>query len=233
MFDTLPRKFQSQLLSLPETGMGYQLVELDFRKKISNEDRFFKAIVFNSSKYEILSNDDTEIKYGGISKRFLRVRDSFIHEFLNENEYELNSIKSLPIENLKISDKSVEYNGGAVDSPLQDTQSEEIFVRFSAFPDDTRVNFSDKSLIAGTFATTYKDAKYCLDNKLNINDGYALPNDLEIKYYYIIKPKSGTSIQRGIVQPAFGKTGGGEEVFFPTGTSSNTVEGPIDITVPI
>jgi hypothetical protein len=53
-------------------------------------------------------------------------------------------------------------------------------------------------------------------------DRYALPNDEEIKHAFMIVPKKSDKLQRGIVQPAFGKTGGGIEAYFNQGTSLNT-----------
>jgi hypothetical protein len=51
---------------------------------------------------------------------------------------------------------------------------------------------------------------------------YALPNEDEIKFvFYICQLKTDT-VQRGIVQPANDKRGGGEEAYFSNGTSPGT-----------
>ncbi len=40
--------------------------------------------------------------------------------------------------------------------------------------------------------------------------------------HFIFNPKKCDTLQRGIVQPAFGHNGGGDEVYFAKGTSNGT-----------
>jgi hypothetical protein len=56
-------------------------------------------------------------------------------------------------------------------------------------------------------------------------DRYALPNDDTIKYSFTIIPENIDKLQRGIVQPAFEKLGGGIEAYFDKGTSNGTYKG--------
>ena len=51
---------------------------------------------------------------------------------------------------------------------------------------------------------------------------YALPNNDEIKFAFHIRPVKKDTLQRGTVQPANGKRGGGKEVYFENGTSKDT-----------
>jgi hypothetical protein len=51
---------------------------------------------------------------------------------------------------------------------------------------------------------------------------YALPNDEQIQWAFYIRPKVGDTLQRGVVQPAYGHDGGGIEAYFENGTSDDT-----------
>lgn len=53
-------------------------------------------------------------------------------------------------------------------------------------------------------------------------DWYALPNNDEIKFAFYIQPLISDTLQRGRVQPAYGKGGGGKEVYFAKGTAKGT-----------
>ena len=50
---------------------------------------------------------------------------------------------------------------------------------------------------------------------------YALPSNDEIKFAFHIHPKKTDTLQRGTVQPANGKRGGGEEAYFAKLTIKN------------
>ena len=103
----------------------------------------------------------------------------------------------------------------------QQTNANEIFVRFVAYRNDRRLR-PNGSWRSGTYATTEQDAQ-------NIRTGmdavarYALPNPLPASYVFEGRPHTGTSIQRGTVLPAFGQPGGGIEVIFTNGTQPRTV----------
>jgi hypothetical protein len=54
-------------------------------------------------------------------------------------------------------------------------------------------------------------------------DYYSLPNPFTIKWLFYFKSISGDTFQRGTVQPSFGKKGGGKEYFFSNGTFKNSL----------
>jgi hypothetical protein len=113
---------------------------------------------------------------------------------------------------------------GAANSPVEMTGPQGIFKRFSAYHNDRRIT-GDGALLPGTYGTTDEDAR-------NVRTGreatarYALPNPMPAVYIFTIKPFGRTRLQKGIVQPRFGQPGGGVEVLFVDGTTSNTVTGP-------
>jgi len=60
----------------------------------------------------------------------------------------------------------------------------------------------------------------------NTNDDpverYALPSNNKIKFAFYIQPLKTDTLQKGTVQPAKGKRGGGKEAYFAEGTSAGT-----------
>ena len=98
-------------------------------------------------------------------------------------------------------------------------------IRFSAFYNDRRVDLINRLVYPGTYATTCKDASYCMNNHIDPRERYSLPNPMPVEYYFRILPNVGTPVQMGMVQPAFGHSGGGVEALFSTGTSPGTVWG--------
>jgi len=65
----------------------------------------------------------------------------------------------------------------------------------------------------------------CKASNDNPNDRYALPNNDKIQYAFHIKPLKSDTLQRGIVQPANDRRGGGKEAYFANGTSAGTFLG--------
>ncbi|MDX5479397.1 MAG: hypothetical protein LPJ98_13190, partial [Cyclobacteriaceae bacterium] len=114
---------------------------------------------------------------------------------------------------------------GAIDSPIENASGYESFTRLSAFENDRRIDFENKCLKDGSFTTTYFDYRVCVNFEDDPVDRYALPNDDAIKHAFTIVPEKIDMLQRGVVQPAFGKNGGGIEAYFEKGTSIGTYKG--------
>lgn len=77
-------------------------------------------------------------------------------------------------------------------------------------------------MLQGSFTTTLTDYNVSKAYKYDPVERYALPGNDEIKYAFYIVPDKIDTLQRGTVQPAFGKQGGGDEVYFANGTSKGT-----------
>lgn len=111
---------------------------------------------------------------------------------------------------------------GAIDNPVEFANGEEVFVRLSAFDNDRRIDKENRCLRPGSFTTTEADylvCKYLSDDPI---ERYALPNNDEIKWAFYIQPVGTDTLQRGTVQPANGKRGGGKEAYFEKGTAKGT-----------
>lgn len=115
-----------------------------------------------------------------------------------------------------------EQTGGAKDGKKEKANGDELFIRLSAFEDDIRIDKKNRCLLLGSYTTTASDALRCKIEGDNPNERYALPNEFPIKWAFYIQPTTVDSLQRGLVQEAFDKNGGGREVYFENGTSHRT-----------
>lgn len=223
--------------SLEETGMGYQVI----LAKLMNESEKKFYIVYNSEliidldyDFDIFKQRAFAIK--GIKLSLSEARPLYLDinsikvfsKSFTEDLIKLYSKNSNSFFEYKKENKNRRSGGkGAIDSPIELASGEEVFTRLSAFENDRRIDFEKKRLKDGSFTTTYLDYRDCIRYDDNPVDRYALPNDEEIKYAFTIIPRKFDKLQRGIVQPLFGKEGGGLEAYFNNGTSDGTFKGKI------
>jgi hypothetical protein len=213
----------TKLLSLPETGMGYQVIEA----KLFLEDTIRQYVVYNC---ELIIDLDTDFR---ANQR--QVIEKGLTTILAESKSWLISTDSIRLVSGKLpyDIKNLTYNKitknkrhsdgkGAKENPKEYTDGNETFVRISAYENDKRIDFNKKRLIEGSYTTSLVDYYDCIITDDEPVDRYALPNDEKVKWAFYIRAKSVDVLQRGVVQPAFGHEGGGIEVFFENGTSDNT-----------
>jgi len=217
---------------LKETGMGYQIIAAKERYKA--EQRFY--IVYNSELILSLDNEYDLFKELAFKIKGLQVtlNQADPLSFDNSSIEVLSKAQSLDLVKRYSRESNSTYLGkednkgrhsgsrGATDSPIEDASGEELFTRLSAFENDRRIDFENNCLKDESFTTTYSDYKVCVNFQDDPVDRYALPNEEEIKNAFMILPKKSDKLLRGIVQPAFGKTGGGIEAYFEKGTSPYT-----------
>lgn len=221
----------NSLLSKPETGMGYQIIEAT-RAGSNTKEKF---CVYNGQLIIELDNSFKRYKDLAFTKTFSTILNESSLLNINTNSIQVLSKKNfinlsenlIPrIKLMSATDKSSKKRNtggkGALDSPKENANGIEVFVRVSAYEDDKRIDFVNKKLKEGSFTTTEQDYKDCYSTNDDPVDRYALPNDEKIKWAFYIKPKSNNILQRGIVQPDFGHDGGGIETYFENGTSDGT-----------
>jgi hypothetical protein len=208
---------QRKLLNLPESGMGFQIVEASFSDFTKKE-----CIIFNATIAEPTNNRNIASIFkslASLSENYERLNKStsFSEEIIDVAiKKDMGIFKSSHL--VKLSETK-----GAIDNLEEYTQKGEYFIRFSHYEDDVRIDKINKRVLPGTYATTYEDAKYCIANTIDPRARYSLPSSLTIEYAFHITPLEKTPIKRGKVEPANEQPGGGDEVFFTKGTDNNTV----------
>ncbi|MBP1672995.1 MAG: hypothetical protein H6Q25_810 [Bacteroidetes bacterium] len=209
------KEFQvHELLNLPESGMGFQLIEAS----LSGYGFSHKYLVLNS---QIIIEDNPQI--------FLEIKSFFQSGYqamsaLPEVEFKnINLVENLT--NYRIKSYSMNNGTGAIHQPIIHANGIELFTRLSAFENDRRIDFINKKILPGSFATTNDDFIFCKKNNINPIDRYALPNNEEIKWAFHFRPKNTDTLQKGIVEPAYNHNGGGVEAYFANGTSKDTLFG--------
>ena len=233
MLQRVSESLQRSLLEQPESGMGYQIAVVDdvrylilntaIAVKVAPRDLVQLLMDGNSGqsqqgyvfvgewgRYPIgwLDEDDAEALNVMAAKR-LGEKDSM---WVTADLPELGGIKV-----------RVETHG----SYLSVSRQGELFVRYSAFASDRRIN-QDGSVRLGTYVTTENDASH-VPSGLAAVGRYALPNPAPARYRFVLSPPDGTGIRCGTAAPKFNQAGGGVEVLFSADLPAGTASGPQSI----
>ncbi len=192
----------------PETGMGYQVIDA-----ISN---------YTPRVYIVFNGELAFDFFTGMLSVFERTSLLLQGRNFSSIRNELSELKLYNIRLEKNANILLEKDKGAKDGDREPANGDELFVRLSAFEDDIRIDKKNECLLPGSFTTTASDALRCKTKNDNPNARYALPNEIPVEWAFYINPVPKDILQRGIVQAAFGKKGGGREVYFENGTSHRT-----------
>ncbi|HEV8079468.1 MAG TPA: hypothetical protein VGP43_02060 [Chitinophagaceae bacterium] len=213
MYYKLSTLQEKELLNKPETGMGYQVVEATKQNSYTLQ----KYLVLNSEiVIEMDANESIYIKKV-INEGTIAIKASADFVTLS-SIYVLNEKQFRNV----VSERKNEHEKGAIENPVVNADGEEIFVRLSAFDNDRRVDKINKCLRPGSFTTTMDDYLKCKSSNDDPVERYALPSNYKIQFAFHIQPRKADTLQRGIVQPANEKRGGGKEAYFDKGTAQGT-----------
>lgn len=206
-----------ELLDLPETGMGFQLVEAIAWGQAK------PFLVFNSQRALDLSEIDLE---SGDDPSIILRNGRQIINLLSDNVVEtmiaapgLHSFKLL---NSRISTlrASLVPTATSIQATLPSSlvkhvllTTNRVFHRFSAFQPDRRVDPMTGNFLAGTYAAPESEVDF-VPTGFTVVGRFALPNNLPASHHYVIEAPTGTSVDFGTVAPAFGQAGGGVEAYF-------------------
>jgi hypothetical protein len=208
----------NSLKSLPETGMGFQLVEAVIW---GNPTRL---LVFNAeravdlSTVELVPGDDPndilrnglrviEAMKGGIVQTMVAAPGPRSFRLLQTR------IGPLPATAGPVAGSDL---CTALPSSLvkHDTLTKpRVFYRYSAFNPDRRVDPHTGSFLAGTYAAPASEVPFVPTGFVAVGR-FALPNTLPASYRYEIEAPARTSVDFGTVAPAYGQAGGGVEAYF-------------------
>ena len=217
MFIQLSPATKNRLLSQPETGMGFQILDRGYNLK---DARY--VLVENASVARVVwdvSSDDVGIRLSRKS-HILESSERRLQESINELEFvtlsHSTAVRAGLIQ-LKASDSRV----AAADAKQEMSILDEKFLRFSSYSNDLRI-LSDGSLLPGTYATTYADGMEYIKTGMDAVRRYALPSSQPAINRFFLKPPERVLIRRGTVAPANEQPGGGAEVIFDNGSPKGT-----------
>lgn len=227
-----PEQF-SKFLSLPESGMGYQL----FKAQMFFSESINYYVAFNSqliipldSNFEKNKNDFSRLNYTILLNeakilRFIPFSISILstNEIAYFNTNLFGTTRVISESQIKEKHRYINRQGAKI-TPEKHANGIDLFVRLSAFENDHRIDLNNNRLLEGSFTTTIKDYEDCLGFKDDPVDRYALPYDEgeQVKWAFYLKPMEVDIYQEGVVQPAFGHFGGGIEDYWKKGTSKDT-----------
>ena len=214
------------LVDLPETGMGFQLVE---------------AVVLGMTKPLLVLNAERAIDIAEIGLEFgddpsvilrngLRIIDT-MNSGIVQTMFAAPQPHSFKLLGSRISVPQIANPaaGGvlmvALPSSLVKHVSlpvNRVFHRFSAFNPDRRVDPTSGSLLPGTYVAPESEIPF-VPTGFTAVGRFALPNNLPASHHYVIEAPAGTSVDFGTVAPAFGQAGGGVEAYFKNAVTNAQV----------
>ncbi|HEY0555648.1 MAG TPA: hypothetical protein VGG20_15435 [Thermoanaerobaculia bacterium] len=203
-----------QLTMLPETGMGFQIVEAIWQGNL------ITLLVINSELALDLSTlyIEPSEKPATIAKNEAR-----IIEALKEPRQTIIAAPgphSFRLLNTRVQSTSFPAGRSILAARPSGLVKDDIltvprtFHRFSAFNPDRRVDPKTGDFVPGTYAAPEKEVPLAPTGFAAVGR-FALPNTLPASHHYVISAPPGTNVSFGTVAPAFSQSGGGVEAFFP------------------
>lgn len=201
------------LLGQPETGMGYQIVEVLLAKGAEH------VIVVNGQRALDVHESPSRFREGAreFEKRLLNM---MLKADRKDKEFRVLTHREAVTKGLFEAKAYAAGGGAASEAEPEQSHADEEFLRFSAFADDIRI-LADGSVVPGTYATTRADGEPVKTGKEAV-ERYALPNPDPAVHRFWLKPPVRIQVRRGKVQPANGHQGGGVEVIFDNGAPAKT-----------
>jgi hypothetical protein len=206
------------LTDLPETGMGFQLVEAVIWGHAT------PLLVLNSeraidlSQIELVPGDDPSV----ILRNGLRVIEALKSDIVLTMVAvpQPHSFRLLSSRIATVATAPGATAGAGVRTALPSSlvkhvslSVNRVFHRFSAFKADRRIDPVTGSFVAGTYATPESEVPFVPTGFVAVGR-FALPNNLPASYHYVIEAPAGTAVDFGTVAPSFGQAGGGVEAYF-------------------
>lgn len=203
----------SVLRQRPETGMGYQILEVRVSK---------------GTEHIIVLNGRRALEPHESSRRFREGAEQIRKQILNltlmserkDTPFRLLGYREAVTKGLFEAGAYATGWGPATEADPEQSQVGEEFLRFSAFADDIRI-LADGSVVPGTYVTTRADGEPVKTGRDAV-ERYALPNPDPAVNRFWLKPPARIQVRRGTVQPANGHQGGGVEVIFDDGAPART-----------
>ena len=203
------------LSGAPETGMGYQVIALpDLGTRTY-------AVVANARQI-VEPRHGRFLVFEGSESRALDGIVHFLQQPMGPAQLRvLNRSEAVSARMIEASQQP--GSGPAQTAPVVQSDTDERFLRFSAFADDVRIQ-PDGSVTPETYVTTHQDGMTYVKTGMDAVRRYAMPNPVPAVHRFYLKPPTRIQVQRGITQPANGQPGGGVEVIFVNGSPPKSLE---------
>jgi hypothetical protein len=208
------------LLAQPESGMGFQIVEVE----VAYSQRSEPWLAFNAELAIAFDSPQDRVSWS-------ETRNAGSIEWLRSQAVDPGTLYRQPrvvVTRSGVGLQAVTWGAasGLAPAPLSlIKQSSTVagmgYRRFSAFPNDKRMNPATGAFLAGTYATTANDEPMA-PTGFGAVGRYALPNIMPASFVHALTSPWGATIHSGTVAPAYGQSGGGVEVYFPNGVSNST-----------
>ena len=251
---TISRTLRDELLSQPESGMGYQIAIVNERSYVAFNADLAVPVHYIPFRLSLISSDkglgfkiepeiraaDNETDYLGLTPFFSTPDDRSAQDYRPPHSFAFTAKTSNDLAELARQvlanpdpdthrDKFEPLDGTLTKvvthgSYLSKPLPGELFVRYSAFLNDRRIG-PGGSVLPGTYATTIHDDRL-VPSSLSAVARYALPNPTPAIHRFVISPSPQTRIHCGTVTPQFGQAGGGVEVRFGDELPEETASGP-------
>lgn len=209
------------LLKLPETGMGFQLVQATVLGHVQTLLVFSGVEAFDMTGVSLeLGEDPITVLRNGLK----------IVEVLKDNLVVRTLFVAPPptdfrLLHARISSSATTRGIAPLVTALPSSLVKKVklvadrkFHRFSAFKPDRRVT-STGDFVPGTYAVPESELPF-LPTGFAVVGRLALPSPLPASHHYEITAKSGTVVDFGTVAPAYGQAGGGVEAYFARGVTN-------------
>ena len=204
-----------KLLKGPETGMGYQRVDVTTRTGIVKT-----GIAYNADL--VLFEEEARAPLDQATYK------SLIREAKSSDE-EIVDIRVIaqPARTLGVSEGGLRASQQAKDAPVEQTGPNELFKRFSAYANDRRLQ-PDGSLLPGTYATTDADARLVTTGTKPLPAMRCrIRNPLHKSSHRAQTQTRPFSVERS--RRRLGNPAAVSRLFFPQGTQAGTTTGPVKI----
>jgi len=219
-----------ELTELPETGMGFQLIQAMILGSATRLLVFNCERAMDLSQVDLMPGDDPTI----ILRNGLRViealkSDTGLTMFAapGPHGFQLLQARIGPLPAASVTAAAVST---ALPSSLvkHDTlKANRVFYRYSAFNPDRRVDPVTGSFLAGTYAAPESEVPFVPTGFLAVGR-FALPNILPASHRFEITAPKGTAVDFGTVAPAYGQAGGGVEAYFANAvTNARSPRAPV------
>jgi hypothetical protein len=205
------RETEFRLLALPESGMGFQIVQyrnqpwIIFNATVTLPLSELRETTFSEEDYSLISGNPESQSILALDEIDFRQEFSIVFSALDPS--------------LRNSSLGLSFCESPISPPTYVISQKwpYSYYRFCSYWADKRVD-TNGNFLPGTYATTYNDLHFVPSGFAAVGR-YALPNPASAPFVFSILTFNRPTLM-GTATPNFGQAGGGVEVLFKAGASN-------------